>query len=162
MVLSRKYGGKKSRRKNKNKNKRSNRSRRVNIMKGGSPVVFPVTFSNNDVAVAPQSYLPYNNFANDPGYSVVSSSNTGPFLTGVSSSGGAKRRNIRRKVANKRMNGGAEATTLSNTLNSITNGMGIIPVPHLNEMTGVAGTMSGFSNTGHVFNSNSPNIAPLA
>jgi hypothetical protein len=159
----------------------SNRNRRKRI-KGGSNVVFPPTFPNNTVASNPQSYLSSNNFANDPGYSVIAARNTGPFLTGVSS-GGKKRQSKKsksnkqakyirklktrknRKNKNKKMRGGggSDATSaISNLMNSTTSYTGILPSPAINEVSGVAGIMSGFSGTGSSYNSASTKIAPLA
>jgi hypothetical protein len=54
-------------------------------MRGGT--TFPASFSNSDAAASPQSYLPYNNFSADPGYSVINSRNTGDFLTGATKGG---------------------------------------------------------------------------
>ena len=161
-------------------NSNSNQKR----LKGGSNVVFPPTFSNNTVASNPQSYLSSNNFANDPGYSVIAARNTGPFLTGVSS-GGKKRQSKKsksksnkkakyirklktrknRKNKNKKMRGGggSDATSgISNLMNSATSYTGILPSPAINEVSGVAGIMSGFSGTGTSYNSASAKIAPLA
>lgn len=140
--------------------------KRLNILRGGSSSVSPATFSNNDIAASPQSYLPYNNFANDPGYSVVSSSNTGPFLTGVSSGGKRSKKSRSAKKYKKRMTrivGGGDAVTtgISNGLNTAMNGIGIMPVPAINETSGVAGVISGFSNTGSAYNSTNYRSAPL-
>ena len=141
--------------------------KRLNILRGGGGD--SATFSNSNIAASPQSYLPYNNFANDPGYSVVNARNTGPFLTGVSSGGkkGIKSRSA--KKHKKRMTriilgGGGDAVTtgLSNGLNTATNGMGIMNVPAINEISGVAGVVSGFSNTGSLYNSTNYRTTPLA
>lgn len=129
-------------------------SKRKNIMNGGS--TFPASFNNNTVTASPQSYLPYNNFANDPNYGVVAARNTGPFLTGVST-GGKKRKSSRRKY-----NGGGLTSYLSNNLNTVTNGVGIMPAPALNESSGVARLMSGFSNTTSMYDPNPLKMAPLA
>ena len=124
-------------------------------VKGGS--AFPASFNNNTVTASPQSYLPYNNFANDPNYGMVAARNTGPFLTGMSSGG------MKRKTFNRKYKGGGELTSyLSNTLNTVTNGVGIMPAPALNESSGVAGIMSGFSNNASVYDPNPLKIAPLA
>ena len=137
---------------------RTSRTRK-NKMRGGSHTIFPATFSNSDVAVSPQSYLPFNKFENDPVYSSVASRNTGPF--GVSSSGcggGVKRRR-------KKMRGGSGSefsSIISNATNTISNNIGIIPPPALNELSGVSGVMSGFSNTGSAYSSIPAKIAPLA
>ena len=129
-------------------------SKRKNKMKGGS--TFPASFNSNTLASSPQSYLPYNNFANDPNYGVIAARNTGPFLTGVST-GGKKRRGSMRKYK-----GGGVTSFLSNNLNSLTSGVGIMSAPALNESSGVAGIMSGFSNTTGVYNSTPLKITPLA
>jgi hypothetical protein len=121
--------------------------KRENIVKGGA------TFNNNLVASAPQSYLPYNNFANDPNYSVVAARNTGPFLTGVSSGGSRRRRKYK---------GGNLASYLSNTMNSYTSNTGLLPSPAINESSGVAGVMSGFSNTAASYDSTPSRLTPLA
>ena len=126
-------------------------------MRGGNHVLFPASFSNNAVAVSPQSYLPYNKFENDPGYSTIASRNTGPFLTGVSSGGGRKMR--------RRYSGGAGndlTSNMSNSVNFAANNIGIIPAPALNELSGVAGVMTGFSNTGSAYSSTPMKIVPLA
>jgi hypothetical protein len=47
-------------------------------MRGGQ-----ASFSINDIAASPQSYLPFNNYANDPGHNMISARNTGDFLTGT-------------------------------------------------------------------------------
>jgi len=130
-------------------------SKRKNTMKGGSN--FPASFDSNTVTSSPQSYLPYNNFANDPNYGVIAARNTGPFLTGVST-GGKKRKNSRRKYKG----GSGLPAYLSNNLNTITNGVGIMPAPALNESSGVAGLMSGFSNTASVYDPNPLKMVPLA
>jgi hypothetical protein len=139
---------------------RTSRTRK-NKMRGGSHTIFPATFSNSDVAVSPQSYLPFNKFENDPVYSSVASRNTGPFLTGVSSrgcGGGVKRRR-------KTMRGGSGSefsSIISNATNTISNNIGIIPPPALNELSGVSGVMSGFSNTSSAYSPIPAKIAPLA
>jgi hypothetical protein len=163
-------GGKKTKKRTSKRHNKKTRFLRPRIsipipfIRGGSSVVFPASFSAANIASSPQSYLPYNNFANDPNYSVVSSSNTGPFLT----SGGAKHK--RTKTAKRRgvrfFRGGSDgATVLSNTMNVVTAGKGIMPVPHINESSGVSNTMSLFSNTGSLYNSANPSpmmAAPLA
>ena len=65
--------------------------RRSRIMRGGQNYA---SFSNSDVAASPQSYIPYNNFSNDPGYSTIAARNTGPFLTGTVK--GGRRRNSKK------------------------------------------------------------------
>jgi hypothetical protein len=138
------------------KNRISRNTRKQSLrkkMRGGN-TIFPATFSNSDVDVSPQSYLPYNKFENDPGYSTVAARNTGPFLTGG-----------RRMKKGKWMRGGAGddlSSGISNSVNSVTNNVGIIPVPAINELSGVAGVMSGFSNTGTAYNSTPIRISPLA
>lgn len=128
--------------------------RRSRIMRGGNNAVFPATFTNSVAAGSPQSYLPYNNFSDDPGYSSISSRNTGPFLTGGS-------RKIRR--GRRISGGGSDATNgLSNIMNNVTNSTGLMPVPFLNESSGVAGAMSGFSNTSSVYSSAPMKMVPLA
>ena len=47
-------------------------------------------------------------------------------------------------------------------MNTMTNQVGIIPAPAINEMSGVAGIMSGFSNTASVYDPNPLKMAPLA
>lgn len=131
--------------------------KRVNVMRGGN-ATFPATFNNNMVSAAPQSYLPYNDFAKDPNYGVVASRNTGPFLTGVSSGGSRRKRRNGRKYRG----GSSTSAYISNNLNTVTNGVGILPAPAINESSGVAGIMSGFSNTAGVYNSNPMMLAPLA
>jgi len=121
-------------------------------MRGGQ-----ATFNNNIVSAAPQSYLPFNDFAKDPNYGVIASRNTGPFLTGVSSGGSRRNRRNGRKYK-----GGTIASYISNNMNTSTNNMGIMPVPAINESTGVAGIMSGFSNTAGVYNSTPMKLVPLA
>ena len=145
--------------------------KRKNIIKGGNGnVSFPATFSNEIASVSPQSYLPYNNFSEDPGYSVVNSRNTGPFLTGVASGGKKTRSKQNLKTTkknrknNKRLSGGSTGlhTGISNVLNTATSSVGIVPSPAINETSGISGIMSGFSETGSVYNSSPQNIAPLA
>jgi hypothetical protein len=126
--------------------------KRVNVMRGGE-----ATFNNNMVSAAPQSYLPYNDFAKDPNYGVIASRNTGPFLTGVSSGGSRRNRRNGRKYK-----GGSVASYISNNMNTYTHNTGIIPIPAINESSGVAGVMSGFSNTSGVYNSTPMKLAPLA
>ena len=150
-------------------------TRRNRIMKGGDgSVIFPASFSNNVVAASPQSYLPYNNFSNDPGYSVISSSNTGPFLTGVSTGGSKKRRNNRMQKNSKyrtkskshkmRGGGGELSSTISSNINTLTNTAGVVnlPTPVISELSGVSGVMSGFTNTGSSYNPTPDRISPLA
>ena len=127
----------------------------IKRMRGGN-TIFPATFSNSDVAASPQSYLPYNKFENDPGYSTIAARNTGPFLTG-----GKKTRTMKK---GRWMRGGAGddlSSSISNGTNYISN-IGIIPSPAINELSGVAGIMSGFSNTGSAYSSTPIRMAPLA
>ena len=135
--------------------------KRVNIMRGGSNIVFPASLSSEIVANSPQSYLPYNNFSNDPNYEGIAARNTGPFLTGVAS-GGSRRKRMKKRNRKMRGGGGEGSSYISNAMNTITNKVGIIPAPAINEMSGVAGVMSGFSNTGAVYNPAPARIAPLA
>lgn len=130
--------------------------KRVDIMRGG----FSASFTSDVVSNSPQSYLPFNNFSNDPNYSVINARNTGPFLTGVASGGSRKRRMNRRKMM--RGGGGEGSAYISNMMNTVTNQVGLIPAPAINELSGAAGVMSGFSNTGSVYNSMPAKIAPLA
>ena len=127
--------------------------RRSVIMRGGNNAFFPASFTNNTSMVSPQSYLPYNNLSNDPGNYVIASRNTGPFLTGGS-----------KKMRRRRITGGGNDATnnLSNTMNNLTNGVGVMKLPALNESSGVAGAMSSFSNTGSVYSSLPVKMVPLA
>ena len=138
--------------------------RRSVVMRGGNGgVVFPSSLSNSDVAAAPQSYLPFNNFSNDPGYDVISSRNTGPFLTGVAS--GGKRRNKKgsRASRGKKIYGGSEiSNVMSNGLSTSTNSVGVMQSPAVNETSGVSGVMSQFSGTGSAYSSTPVTIARLA
>lgn len=114
-------------------------------MKGGSGggVVFPASSSSTH----PQSYLPYNDFSNDPNYLGVSARNTGPFLTGVMK-GGRSRRKIK--------GGGNDVSlNISNAMNSFTNGSGIMS-------TGVAKVMGAFSGNESAYYSTPAKVAPLA
>lgn len=144
------------------------RSLKMLRLRGGnsSAVSFPPSFSNTDVAASPQSYLPYNNFANDPGYSVVNASNAGPFLTGVSSGGSKKHKKNKNKPKNRKVRviygGDTIHANISNGINTVTNGSGIVVAPALNELTGIAGVMSGFSNTGSAYTSTPVTMVPLA
>lgn len=175
--------------------RRRTNKKRVRFIKGGNSVVFPPTISNSIAAANPQSYLPYNNFSNDPGYSVIGARNNGNFLTGGKkclivdgkpvrsarvyyqistlmpiarytpkhSSRKKKRRLIRKNKTNKMRGGGGESSLLlSNLMNTATNHSGILPAPAINESSGVAGIMSGFSGNGSAYNSNPMQIAPLA
>ena len=139
--------------------------RRVELMNGGDngSVSFPASISNNSIAVSPQSYLPFNNFANDPGYSVIDSRNTGPFLTGISS-GGRRKGHYKqsRKIRAIRGGSGDLHSGMSTGLNTLTSTIGIIPAPAFNELSGVSGIMSGFSGTGSSYNSTPNTIVPLA
>jgi hypothetical protein len=108
-----------------------------------------------------------NDFSRDPNYSVIAARNTGPFLTGTYS--GGRRRNSRSKrLGGKRRNrrafygGNDVAFSISNGLNTATNSIGIIPAPAMNEVSGVAGLMSGFSGTAAAFNPTPYNITPLS
>ena len=142
--------------------KKTRTSKRKNVMmRGGNNVVYPATFSNEIASVSPQSYLPYNNFSNDPGYLVVNSRNTGPFLTGVVSGGKGRRKHTMKKRGRKIMHGGLNSG-ISSAVNSVTNGVGIIPSPALNEMSGVSGVMSAFSETGSSYSPVPVKIAPLS
>jgi len=139
--------------------------KREELMRGGNgSVSFPPSISNNIIAYSPQSYLPHNHFSNDPGYSVIAARNTGPFLTGISMGGKRNKRGSSKRGRNvKKVGGGNDITSsISNGLNTITNSTGIIPAPALNEASGVAGIMSGFSGTASAYNPNPVNIAPLA
>lgn len=158
---------KKSIKKNSRKKRSTVHRKRTRITRGGNAsVVFPPSFSNADVAASPQSYLPYNNFSNDPNYSVVNASNTGPFLTGVSSSGGAKKRKSKKNRKSRKVRiiygGDTINANISNGVNTLTNGTGFVVAPAINELTGIAGIMSGFSNTGSVYNSTPVTMVPIA
>lgn len=135
--------------------------RRSVVMRGGNgSSIFSSSFSNSDVAASPQSYLPFNNYSNDPGYSVIASRNTGDFLTGVLTGG---RRNRKRGTKSKKIYGGSDvSTTMSNGLNSATNSVGIMQSPALNETSGVSGVLSQFSGTGSAYSSMPVNMARLA
>ena len=108
-----------------------------------------------------------NDFSRDPGYSVIAARNTGPFLTGMSS-GGRRRKSRSKCLGGKRRRGKVfyggndVASSISNGLNTATNSIGIIPAPAMNEVSGVAGLMSGFSGTGAAFNSTPLKMTPLA
>ncbi len=147
----------------KRKTRRQTSKKRSKMIKGGSNVVFPPTFSNSAVTTYPQSYLPYNNFENDPGYSVINARNSGPFLTGMVN-GGKRRNHSRKRLRGCRriVGGGSASSSISNIVNGAANNAGIIPAPAFNELSGVAGLMSGFSNTGAAYSPTSVNIAPLA
>ena len=147
----------------KRKTRRQTSKKRSKMIKGGSNVVFPPTFSNSAVTTYPQSYLPYNNFENDPGHSVINARNTGPFLTGMVS-GGKRRNHSRKRMRGRRriVVGGSASSSISNIVNGAANNAGIIPAPAFNELSGVAGLMSGFSNTGSAYSPTPVNIAPLA
>ena len=135
--------------------------KRVNIMRGGNGnIIFPASLSSETVANSPQSYLPYNNFSNDPNYEVIAARNTGPFLTGVK--GGSRRKRMMKRNRKMRGGGGEGSAYISNMMNTMTNQVGIIPAPAINESSGVAGVMSGFSNTGAVYNPAPARIVPLA
>ena len=138
--------------------------RRSVIMRGGTgSVLFPSSISNNDIAVSPQSYLPFNNFSDDPGYGVIASRNTGPFLTGVVSGGKRKKKRIHIGSRGKKIYGGSEiSNVISNGLNTATNSFGIMQLPALNETSGVSGLVSQFSGTGSAYSSTPVNIARLA
>ena len=139
--------------------------KREELMKGGNGgVSFPATISSNALSSSSQSYLPYNTFSNDPGYSVIASRNTGPFLTGISMGGKRNKRGSLKRGRNaKKVGGGNDITSgISNGLNTLTSSTGVIPAPALNEMSGVAGIMSGFSGTASAYNSNPVNMVPLA
>lgn len=146
--------------KNRKISKKKRSSNRKRTMKGGyGSVSFPLTLSNNDVAASPQSYLPFNNYSNDPGYSVIGARNTGPFLTGGKKTKSRKNKNKK----NKRMHGGSGvSTTMSNGLNTATNSIGIMQIPALNETSGVSGAMSQFSGTGSAYSPMPVKMAPLA
>jgi len=131
----------------------------MNIMKKRGPLfkmrggnTFPSSFSNAAVSASPQSYLPYNDFSNDPNYSVISSRNTGPFLTGTVTGGSSRRKS-------RKMRGGSN---ISSVMNYATNGIGIMPSPSLNESSGVAGIMGTFSGNASAYNPTPSMIAPLA
>ena len=132
--------------------------RRSAIMRGGQNAIFPASISNNDIDASPQSYLPYNNFSNDPGYSVIDSGNTGAFLTGTFT--GGRRRSGKRL---KKMRGGnGVSSVISNGVNNLTNGVGLMTSPSFNETSGVAGVISEFSNTGSSYSSAPVNMTPMA
>jgi len=137
--------------------------RRSVVMRGGNGnVSFPSSLSNNDVVASPQSYLPFNNYSGDPGYGVIGARNTGPFLTGVSSSGG-KRRNKKRGTKGKKNYGGsAISTNMSNGLSNISDSVGIMKTPAFNETSGVSGVLSQFSGTGSAYSSIPVNMTRLA
>ena len=142
--------------------RRSNSTKkRSHKMRGGNHVVFPPSFS--DTGIPPQSQVPHNTYSNDPNYAVISASNTGPFLTGVKMSGGSSNKKHRKNRKLRVIYGGNTlSANISGGLNTVTNGSGIVLAPAINELTGVAGIMSGFSNTGTAYNSSPVTIVPLA
>lgn len=124
-------------------NKANVAPKRVDIMRGGNGFAFPPSMNNNIVSSSPQSFLPFNNFSNDPGYFSVAARNTGPFLTGISSGGGKRKQN--------KMNGGN-----SSVQNAINNS------PPVHQIDGAPGIMSAFSGTASAFSSTPVRISPLA
>jgi len=168
MKRSGRKSNKKSNRKSLKKSYTFKRSRvpprRATIMRGGSSVLFPSSFSNSDVVASPQSYLPYNDYSNDPGFSVINSRNTGPFLTGTMSGGKRRtgKKNRGRKLNKYQGGGGDISSGISNGLNNLTNGVGVMSSPSFNETTAVAEVMSGFSNSGSAYSSAPAPIAPMA
>jgi hypothetical protein len=110
-------------------------------MRGGSSL-------STAQSISPQSFLPFNNFSQDPNYSVIASRNTGPFLTGISSGGS------RRRQKQRRMRGGSTNIPVANAVNNS---------QPINEAPGVASNvLSGFSGTPSIFSSTPLRIAPLA
>jgi hypothetical protein len=58
--------------------------------------------------------------------------------------------------------GGGASSSISNIVNGVTSNAGIIPAPAFNELSGISGVMSGFSNTAGAYSSTPANVAPLA
>jgi hypothetical protein len=111
-----------------------------------------------------------NDFSRDPNYSMIAARNTGPLLTGTYSGGRRRNTHMRRstRLVGKRRNrrafygGNDVGMSISNGLNTVTNSIGIIPAPAINETSGIAGLMSGFSGSGAAFNSMPSRITPLS
>ena len=131
--------------------------KRSMLMRGGN-AVFPATISASDIQNSPQSYLPYNNFANDPGYNVIGARNTGPFLTGTTTGGNIRRRKI--------CGGSSVSTSMTNDMNAVTSMSGLQPLSLNINSGGLSGmmshTMNQFSGNSGSFGLNSAPIAPLA
>jgi hypothetical protein len=123
-------------------NKSNVAPKRVDIMRGGNGTAFPASMNNNVVSPSPQSFLPFNNFLKDPGYSSIAARNTGPLLTGVSSGGGRRKR--RQKGGN---------SSLQSAINNY---------PPVHDITGASSIMSVFSGSPSPFSSSPLRISPLA
>lgn len=148
-----KYNKRKSKSKSKRNNGKNTRKKRnaSKKIKGGN-VVFPATFEP-PTPLNPQSYLPYNDFSNDPNYSVINTRLTQPFLTGVASGGS-------RRKYKKRTGGNPLVYSMSNALNPTA---GQIPSAELlTDVGGVTYAISNVTGATNSYNNNLVNTAPIA
>ena len=151
------------------------RTKHIKKIKGGN-VAFPAsivgTTQFSSIAAAPQSFVPYNDFSNDPNYGVINARLTQPFLTGVYT-GGKRRSTFLKKPkssknakfyknpkSSKKTGGSPLAQGLSELMNY---NFGAYPSAALpTDAAGVAGisaNLAGISNA----NNNNPAIpTPLA
>ena len=125
------------------------------IYSGRGGAVFPSSLS-------PQSYLPYNDFSQDPNQFVVNARLTQPFLTGVAIRGGSKKKS-RKQTGNrgpKKQRGGNLAYAFANDLNAT---VGQITGPGLiTGVDGVAASAATLSGVASAYNTDPVHIAPLA
>jgi len=144
--------GKRSDRKRKQSKKSSSR-KIIKKYRGGSGVSFPATITSASLQ-NPQSYLPHNDFSNDPNNYLTSSRLIQqPFSL---LSGGRKKRNKSKKTKG----GNAMSYNMSHALSS---NFGSIPSAGLlTDVGGVTGVTSNLTGTSSVYNGN-PNIpVPIA
>ena len=163
--------------KNSKSGKRVSRKRKnqVKKIKGGN-VAFPASISGtpqfSSIVAAPQSFVPYNDFSNDPNYGVIDSRLTQPFLTGFSTGGkrrtksakkpksGKKTKSHKNQKSVKKTGGSSLAHGLSNQLNS---NFGTFPSAGLPTDTGgVAGISANISGISNAHNNTPAFASPLA
>lgn len=138
---------------------------------GGHLVTHP-TFSPQIAALNPQSYLPYNDFSNDPNYAVVDARLTAPMVPG-GMSGGKRgvyntrrlRRRVKRRSAKRRqgrkMKGGLNlAAGLAGMLSSTS---GQVASPELiSDAGGVAQATGKLAGIDAAYNSSPTSFVPIA
>ena len=145
------------------------RTKHIKKIKGGN-VAFPAsivgTTQFSSIAAAPQSFVPYNDFSNDPNYGVINARLTQPFLTGVYT-GGKRRSTFLKKPksykntkSSKKTGGSSLAHGLSNLMNS---NFGSYPSAALpTDAAGVAGISANLAGISNAHNNNPALPTPLA
>lgn len=152
---NRKRTAKKSKRSDRKRKQSKNASSRktTKTYRGGSGVSFPATITSASLQ-NPQSYLPHNDFSNDPNNYLTSSRLLQPPFSLLS--GGRKKRNKSKKIKG----GNVMSYNMSHGLSS---NFGPIPSAGLlTDVGGVTGAASNLTGLSSVYNGSSNIPVPIA